>query len=90
MAFDKVRQKKLLKKLKAYLNADAKDLRKQDDGLLKVLKKLKKKEHHLNELISAETDIDERKDLEQELKVLRSQRKKGIKLLAEVRDKKRH
>ncbi|MBT4159876.1 MAG: hypothetical protein HOC70_01850 [Gammaproteobacteria bacterium] len=89
MAFDKALQKKLLKKLKTYLSADADDLRKKDDGLSKVLKKLKKKESHLKKLAAAESDAGEREYLEQELEVVHSQRKKGIKLLAEVRDQKR-
>ncbi len=79
---------KLLKKLKSYMDADAEQLQQEDEGLSKVLKKLKKKENHLKELIASETDADEREILEQELNVIHSQRKKGIELLARVREEK--
>ena len=85
MKFDKALKKKLLKKLKSYLDEDAEKLREEDDGLTKVLKKLKKKEQHLKTLISAEKDNDDREMLEQELKVVHSQRKKGVKLLSSLR-----
>jgi predicted nucleic acid-binding Zn-ribbon protein len=83
MKFDK-----LLKKLKSYMNAEAEQLQQEDEGLSKVLNKLKKKEKHLKELIATESDADEREMLEQELNVIHSQRKKGIKLLARVREEK--
>ena len=79
---------KLLKKLKSYMDADAEQLQQEDEGLSKVLKKLKKKENHLKELIASEADADEREMLEQELNVIHSQRKKGIELLARVREEK--
>ena len=85
MAFNKALKKKLLKKLKAYMNADAENLKQQDEGLSKVLKKLKKKEKHLKRLIAAMADGEEREMLEQELKVVHSQRKKGIALLSSLR-----
>ncbi|NWF36853.1 hypothetical protein [Mariprofundus sp. KV] len=87
MKFDNALKKKLLKRLKSYMNAEAEQLQQEDDGLSKVLKKLKKKEKHLKELIAAERDDDEREMLEQELKVIRSQRKKGITLLSSLRKK---
>jgi len=87
MKFDNALKKKLLKKLKSYMNAEAEQLQQEDDGLSKVLKKLKKKEKHLKTLIVAERDKDEREMLEQELKVIHSQRKKGITLLSSLRKK---
>ena len=86
---EKMNFKKLLKKLKTYLNEDAEKLRKKDDGLSKVLKKLKKKERRLKESISAEQDSEERELLKQELKVVHSQREKGIVLLSSLRKKKK-
>jgi predicted nucleic acid-binding Zn-ribbon protein len=85
MKFDKSLKKKLLKKLNSYINAEAEQLQHEDEGLSKVLKKLKKKEKHLKELVAAERDVDEREMLEQELKIVHSQRKKGIELLSRVR-----
>ena len=61
---------KLLKKLKSYMDADVEQLQQKDEGLSKVLKKLKKKENHLKELIASEADADEREMLEQELNVV--------------------
>jgi len=87
MKFDNALKKKLLKKLKSYMNAEAEQLQQEDDGLSKVLKKLKKKEKHLKALIAAERDKDEREMLEQELNVVHSQRKKGITLLSSLRKK---
>ena len=87
MKFDNALKKKLLKKLKSYMNAEADQLQQEDDGLSKVLKKLKKKEKHLKALIAAERDEDEREMLEQELNVVHSQRKKGITLLSSLRKK---
>lgn len=87
MKFDKALKKKLLKKLNSYINAEAEQLQHEDEGLSKVLKKLKKKEKHLDALIGAEKDAEEREMLEQELKVIHSQRKKGIALLSTVRKK---
>jgi len=85
MKFDKALKKKLLKKLKSYLNAEAEQLQQEDEGLSKVLKKLKKKEKHLKELIAVEEDAEEREILEQELEIVHSQRKKGIELLSTLR-----
>jgi hypothetical protein len=76
---------KLLKKLKSYMDADTEQLQQEDEGLSKVLKKLKKKENLLKEEIAAETDDEERELMEQELKVIHSQRKKGIELLSSLR-----
>jgi len=78
---------KLLKKLKLYLDADAEQLQQEDEGLSKVLKKLKKKEQALQSAIEKERDDEERELLEQELNIVHSQRKKGIGLLSEIRKK---
>lgn len=64
-------------------------LREQDDGLSKVLKKLKKKQTIIIEQIASEMNDAKRKKLEQNLKIVRSQRKKGIALLSEIREKKK-
>ncbi len=76
---------KLMKKLKSYLDADADQIQQEDEGLSKVLKKLKQKELLLKEEIDAETNDEDREQLEQELKVVHSQRKKGIELLSSLR-----
>jgi len=76
---------KLLKKLDVFLHADKQQQSDEDEALAKVLKKLKKKEMKLQEAIDLETDEGERKFIEQELKIVHSQRKKGIGLLSEMR-----
>ena len=79
--------KKLLKKLKGYLDKDAELLNKEDEGLSKVLKKLKQKEKKIKKIMALETDEDELELLGLSLKVVHSQRKKGIKLLSSLRKK---
>ncbi len=82
--------KKLMKKLKSYLDKDAEQLQKEDEGLSKVLKKLKREEHGIKKKIASETDDEDRDQLQQELKIVHSQRKKGITLLAKLRKKNGH
>lgn len=79
--------RKLLKKLNDYLYEDEYKRHDRDEGLSKVLKKLKKKELQLQEEIACEMDEGERRLLEQELKIVHSQREKGVRLLAEARGK---
>jgi len=77
--------KKLLNQLNVFLHADEQLQQDKDEALAKVLKKLKKKEMKLQEAVYLLPDGDERKFLEQELKIVHSQRKKGIGLLSEMR-----
>jgi hypothetical protein len=77
--------KKLLKKLNSYFDQSAEQKLQADEGLSKVLKKLKRKELKLQEEIKLAIDEEEREMLEQELKIVHSQRKKGIALLSEAR-----
>jgi len=77
--------KHLMKKIKSYLDADAEQLQQDDEGLAKVLKKLKQKEKLLRETITVERNEDERELMEQELIIVHSQRKKGIGLLSQLR-----
>lgn len=77
--------RKLLKKLKAYMDVDSEELQQKDESLSKVLKKLKREELLLKEKIISKSDDDERELLEQHLKVIHSQRKKGITLLSTLR-----
>ena len=79
--------KKLLKKLKRYIDSDNEKLIAKDEALSKVLKKLKRKELKLQKQFDREKNGEERELLEQELKIVHEQRKKGIALLSELRDK---
>ena len=77
--------RKLLKKLNDYLHEEEKQLHDKDESLARVLKKLKNKELDIQHKIEIEMDESERKFLEQELKIVHSQREKGIRLLSDIR-----
>ena len=79
--------KKLLKKLNAHIDKKKEQDMQAAEGLSKVLKKLKRKEQKLQKQLENESDADERELTEQELKIVHSQRKKGIQLLSDLRKK---
>jgi len=79
--------KKLLKKLNAHIDKKKEQDMQAAEGLSKVLKKLKRKEQKLQKQLENESDADERELIEQELKIVHSQRKKGIQLLSDIRKK---
>ena len=79
--------KKLLKKLNAHLDKKKEQEMQSAEGLSKVLKKLKRKEQKLQKQIKNESAAEEREFIEQELKIVHSQRKKGIQLLSDLRKK---
>lgn len=76
---------KMLKKLDSYLHEDKKKEREEYEELSRLLKKLKKKEMKLQKEIDKEKDDEERRLLEQELKIVHGQREKGVALLSEIR-----
>ena len=78
--------KKLLKKLSAFFDMDARALSQQKDELNELLGRLKKKEVQLIELQEATTDTEELKRLSKKIDVVHSQRKKGIKMLKELKE----
>ena len=79
--------KKLLKKLNAHIDKKKEQDMQAAEGLSKVLKKLKRREQKLQKQLENESDADERELTEQELKIVHSQRKKGIQLLSDLRKK---
>jgi len=79
--------KKLLNKLNAYFNQSVEQTLQTDEGLSKVLKKLKKKELKLQEQLDQERNPEVREIIEQELKIVHRQRQKGIELLSELRNR---
>lgn len=78
-----MKQKKLLEKLKAFFDSDARERKKQEADVKDILKKLKKRERHLKEKLEDETDEEKRNRLQQKIDVVYAQRKKGIKLIKE-------
>ena len=78
-----MKHKKLLDKLKKFVDADARERKKQKLDIKDILKKLKKKERKLKEKLDAENNAEKRKHLQQEIDVIYAQRTKGIKLIKE-------
>jgi hypothetical protein len=77
---------KLLDKLTNVLNAKRRKQIKQHDSLKKLLKKLKKRQEKHKKLLAAKKDPEGRKRIERTLKVIYTQRKKGIKLYKDITD----
>jgi len=77
---------KLLDKLTNVLNAKRRKQIKQHNSLEKILKKLKKRQEKYQKLLAAKKDPEGRKHIERTLKVIYTQRKKGIKLYQDITD----
>jgi hypothetical protein len=75
---------KLLDKLTNVLNAKRRKQKKQHNSLKKLLKKLKKRQEKQLKLLAAKKDPEGRKHIERTLKVIYTQRKKGIKLYKDI------
>ncbi len=75
---------KLLGKLKHLLNSKRRKQVQQHESLKKLLKKLKKRQEKHKKLLEAKTDPEGRKRIERTLKVIYTQRKKGIKLYKDI------
>ena len=76
---------KLLKKLKDFLGAERQAQVAKYDSIKLVLKKLKKKQNMLKDMLKKEHDAAVRKGLKKEMDVLSAQRKKGMKILKELK-----
>ncbi|CAK8723124.1 30S ribosomal protein S15 [Candidatus Electrothrix laxa] len=77
---------KLLDKLTNLLNAKRRKQKKKLNSLKKLLKKLKKRQEEHQELLVAKKDPEGRKRIERTLKVIYTQRKKGLKLYKDITD----
>jgi len=78
---------KLIKKAKEYLDADKSKQRKEQKCIKELLKKLKKKEHHLKDKLEKENDPEKRQQMSKDLHVIFAQRKKGVAILKELKKK---
>lgn len=76
--------KKLLDKLSNLLNAERHKQEKKHEDLKKLLKKLKKRQEKHKKILEAKEDPEGRKRIERTLKVIYTQRKKGIKLYKDI------
>jgi hypothetical protein len=83
-----MKTKKLLARLKTYMDADQRAQVKQADALKDVLAKLKKKERQLRDKVADCDDDQARKKLELKLAVCHAQRKKGLALLKQIKAEK--
>ncbi|CAK8720470.1 MAG: hypothetical protein D3920_10955 [Candidatus Electrothrix sp. AW2] len=77
---------KLLDKLTNLLNAKRRQQKKQLNNLKKLLEKLNKRHKEHQKLLAAKKDPEGRKRIERTLKVIYTQRKKGIKLYKDITD----
>lgn len=77
---------KLLNKLKDILNADRQAQLEKYKSLKKVLKSLRTEKKGLEKRLSDTTDEEQRQELSSRLKVISMQRKKGIRLLKELKE----
>ena len=75
---------KLLDKLANLLNAKRRKQIKKHENLKKLLKKLKKRQEQHKKLLEDKKDPEGRKRIERTLKVIYTQRKKGIKLYKDI------
>lgn len=80
---------KLLNKLKDILNADRQAQLEKYKSLKKVLKSLRTEKEGLEERLSDTTDEEQRRELSSRLKVISMQRKKGIRLLKELKEERK-
>jgi hypothetical protein len=75
----------LLNKLRDILSAERKAQIKKYDSLKKVLKSLRVEKRRLKEELTAARDEEERQEIESRLTVVSKQRKKGLKVLKELK-----
>ena len=77
--------KKLLSKLKKILSAEHKAQVRKYDSLKSVLKSLRTEKHRLKEKLTDTHDKEDREEIDSRLIVVSEQRKKGLKLLKELK-----
>lgn len=75
----------LLKAVKNFVDSNRRERMAKYDSLKRLMKKLKTKQNSLKEKINTESDNKIKVRLEEELKVLKAQRKKGLRLLKELK-----
>jgi len=80
-----VKYQKLLKKLKDILSAKRQAQLEKYSSLKKVLKALRAEQKKLEEEIDGDIDDETRQEITSKLKVISKQRKKGLKVLQELK-----
>ena len=77
--------KKLLNRLSALTDAKQHEQLEQCQTLKKTLKQLKQKNRDLKKRLAIEKDSDKRHEIEDKIKIIKAQRRKGLALLKEIR-----
>lgn len=75
----------LFKAIKDFANTERREQITKYESLKRLLKKLKIKQNLLKEKVKSESNKKVKKRLEEKLRVLKAQRKKGLKLLKELK-----
>lgn len=78
--------KKLISRINEFADADQNEKRKDNHRLKKTLRKLKEKYVSLCESLNIETDQLKREAIENKIKIVQTQRKKGIALRKELKE----
>lgn len=76
----------LLKTIKDFTNTERREQITRYDSLKRLMKKLKTKQNLLKEKVKNEDNKKLKKTLEEKLRVIKAQRKKGLKLLKELQN----
>ena len=76
--------KKLIKKLTGFFSMGARERQKKQEDLRALLDRLKEKETQLKARLEAEEDAEVQQELEQKIKLVHGQRKKGVAMLKEL------
>ncbi len=76
-----MKTKKLVAKLRDFFDGSLRDDEKKRHALKEVLDKLKRKQRSLEDRLTHTKNEEDRAALEKKIKLIRSQRKKGLKLL---------
>jgi hypothetical protein len=76
--------KKLIKKVQEIFSTETEITEASRDRIEELLGELEKKESKLNHKLSEEKDLSKRKDLKLKLKIIATQRNKGMALLDEM------
>jgi hypothetical protein len=75
----------LLKTVKNFVDTSRRERITRYESLKRLMKKLKIKQNLLKEKVKTESDKKFKKRLEEKLRVIKAQRKKGLKLLKELK-----
>lgn len=81
-----MKTRKIIRRMQQLASAHGRKSKLDKPSIKALLKKLRKRDRRLRDMLAQEPASDERKALKHELNVLKKQRKKGLKLLSEADD----